>query len=407
MLDLQQFSLRSLDCSGRSHSVGSLVLATALGFAFAGCPDGSEGSTATAGDSGSDSDSGPPPTGITASGPDPSGGESDPTDTDTDTGTDTDSGTNTNTDTNTGGDPPECGDGQLDAGEECDQGEANHDDAACLSNCTLAECGDGHLQEGIEECDQGTDNADDAACTLDCTKARCGDKKIQKGVEACDWGDNPEDAPMINDDTAYGGCTTSCEWGPRCGDNEVQGEEECDDGEEPDPAICSKECTLLKRVIFVTSELYLGDLGGLAGADAKCQALAMSAGLNKPGSFRAWLSTGEASPSGWDVDPAMRYQLPSGMVVADDWTDLLDGELKLAISQNEDGVVLDDGANTSVWTGTLPDGTAALANCAEWHSASWMDGGKVGLRIYSDYRWTNRLEQKCSAYARLYCIEVW
>jgi len=404
MLDLQQISIRPLESSGRSRSVGSLVLTATLSLACAGCPDGSEGSTsATAGDS--DSDSGPPSTGITAGGPDPSGGESDPTDTDTDTGSGTDTDTGTNTDT--GGDPPECGDGQLDAGEECDQGEANHDEAACLSNCTLAECGDGHLQEGIEECDQGTDNADDAACTLDCTKARCGDKKIQKGVEACDWGDNPEDAPMVNDDTAYGGCTTICEWGPRCGDNEVQGEEECDDGEEPDPAICSKECTLLKRVIFVTSVRYFGDLGGLAGADAKCQTLATDAGLYKPETFRAWLSTGQASPSGWDVDPEMRYQLPSGMVVADDWADLLDGQLKLAINQNEDGVMLDKGASASVWTGTFPDGSPTEMTCADWNSADSKLGGKIGLSTDSNDKWTTIADKKCSSLARLYCIAVW
>ena len=388
--------------------MGSLVLAAALGLACAGCPDGSEGSaSATAGDS----DSGPMSTGITAGGPNPGGGGGGSGPSATDTATGTDSGTNTDTDTDTdtdtGDDPPQCGDGQLDAGEECDQGEANHDEAACLSNCTLAECGDGHLQEGIEEGDQGTDNADDAACTLACTKARCGDKNTYKDVEECDWGDNPEDAPMVNDDDAYGGCTTICEWGPRCGDNEVQGPEECDDGEEPDPAICSKECTLLKRVIFVTSERYLGDLGGLAGADVKCQTLATDAGLYKPESFRAWLSTDAASPAGWDVNPQMRYQLPSGMVVADDWADLLDGQLKLAISQNEEGVMLDDGALASVWTGTLADGTAAENTCADWKSAEWKLGGRIGAWDYFNDNWTTLAEQKCSSLAHLYCVAVW
>jgi len=35
----------------------------------------------------------------------------------------------------------------------------------------------------------------------------------------------------MNDDTAYGGCTTKCKRGPRCGDGSPQmPQEECDDG---------------------------------------------------------------------------------------------------------------------------------------------------------------------------------
>ncbi len=39
--------------------------------------------------------------------------------------------------------------------------------------------------------------------------------------------------------------------GARCGDGEVQAEEERDDGEMPDLAKCSKECAVLSRVIFL------------------------------------------------------------------------------------------------------------------------------------------------------------
>ena len=36
---------------------------------------------------------------------------------------------------------------------------------------------------------------------------------------------------MTNDDTAYGGCTTKCKYGPYCGDGTVQApQEECDLG---------------------------------------------------------------------------------------------------------------------------------------------------------------------------------
>ena len=44
-----------------------------------------------------------------------------------------------------------------------------------------------------------------------------------------------------------------------------------------------------ERIVFVTSEIYLGNLGGIAGAHSKCQALANAAGIS--GTFRPWLSS--------------------------------------------------------------------------------------------------------------------
>jgi hypothetical protein len=44
------------------------------------------------------------------------------------------------------------------------------------------------------------------------------------------------------------------------------------------------------RVVFITSAIYSGNLGGLAGADAKCQARAdASTGVAKGKVFKAWL----------------------------------------------------------------------------------------------------------------------
>jgi fibro-slime domain-containing protein len=57
----------------------------------------------------------------------------------------------------------------------------------------------------------------------DCTP-RCGDGVIN-GTETCDNG-------VANSDTAYGGCTTKCVFGPSCGDGKIDtaSGEECDDG---------------------------------------------------------------------------------------------------------------------------------------------------------------------------------
>jgi cysteine-rich repeat protein len=67
--------------------------------------------------------------------------------------TDPTAATTTDTDPTETGDPA-CGDGVVQAGEECDDGNQIDTDT-CLSTCQSATCGDGKLQEGVEQCDDG------------------------------------------------------------------------------------------------------------------------------------------------------------------------------------------------------------------------------------------------------------
>ncbi|MEZ4382082.1 MAG: hypothetical protein R3A79_12095 [Nannocystaceae bacterium] len=59
-----------------------------------------------------------------------------------------------------------CGDGAVDVGEECDDGDDNDDDA-CLSTCVLATCGDGFVHLGVETCDDANP-IDGDGCNVDC-----------------------------------------------------------------------------------------------------------------------------------------------------------------------------------------------------------------------------------------------
>ncbi|MEZ4364700.1 MAG: DUF4215 domain-containing protein [Kofleriaceae bacterium] len=114
---------------------------------------------------------------------------------------------------------PSCGDGVMQPGEECDDGAANADDRACSTQCRRARCGDGRLEVGVEECDAGVANADDGACTTACARARCGDGHLWAGVEACDDGN-----------TAAGdGCRADCGKVEACGDGALDAGEACDD----------------------------------------------------------------------------------------------------------------------------------------------------------------------------------
>ena len=113
---------------------------------------------------------------------------------------------------------PRCGDGVADLGEGCDDGMENSNTMpdACRTNCRLAYCGDG-VEDTGEACDDGNaDNTD--ACLLGCITATCGDGYVRAEREECD------DGNTVDTDDCITGCRTA-----RCLDGFVwAGHEECE-----------------------------------------------------------------------------------------------------------------------------------------------------------------------------------
>lgn len=120
-----------------------------------------------------------------------------------------------------------CGNGTVETGEQCDQGEANSETGQCTPDCLIAVCGDGYVRTDYEDCDDANQNENDY-CLNDCSDNVCGDGIINEGVEACD------DA---NDDETDE-CRSDCTLGT-CGDGQVQDGEQCDDGNEDDTDACA------------------------------------------------------------------------------------------------------------------------------------------------------------------------
>lgn len=121
-------------------------------------------------------------------------------------------------DGSTGPSGPVCGNGVLEAGEECDDGNPSDTDA-CPGTCVAATCGDGFVLAGMEACDDGN-AANDDGCLDTCLPATCGDGFVYVGTEGCD------DANLVDTDDCLSTCVPAS-----CGDGVVHaGIEDCDDG---------------------------------------------------------------------------------------------------------------------------------------------------------------------------------
>ena len=170
------------------------------------------------------------------------------------------------------------------------------------------------------------------------------------------------------------------------------------------PLDISNTCS---RLVFVTSSNHhTGNLGGLAGADAICQALAGAAAL--PGTFTAWLSTTTTSAASRLTHSTLPYRLVDGTLVASDWTDLTDGSLGVPIDETESGA---SNGSPFVWTNTSVNGNAQGYDCGGWTSSSQSNLGEVGNANAANAFWTNRAPEYCdgslfgSIPTALYCYQ--
>jgi cysteine-rich repeat protein len=130
-----------------------------------------------------------------------------------------------------------CGNGTIDPGEECDDGNAVDGDG-CQSTCTLGvvqKCGNG-VKEGSEACDDGNE-VDGDGCESNCslTVPVCGNG-VKEGDEACDDGNR----------TGGDGCENDCTPTPgaACGNAVVEAGEACDDGNQVPFDGCENDCTV-------------------------------------------------------------------------------------------------------------------------------------------------------------------
>lgn len=161
--------------------------------------------------------------------------------------------------------------------------------------------------------------------------------------------------------------------------------------------------TAQAKRVFLTQGSFSGNLGGLAGADAACQAEATAASL--PGTYRAWLSDASASAASRFPQNVGPYAMPNGVLVAGSWGDLTDGSLLTPLNVTAAGAVVS--GFTRAWTGTQSNGSAYTAtadHCNGWTSTAGT--GRTGF-VHQAGAWTDVFpSQPCNTTGvRLYCFE--
>ncbi len=189
------------------------------------------------------------------------------------------------------------------------------------------------------------------------------------------------------------------------------GDDSCTSQQNTSICICNRpgvEPEPTPTTVFVTSETFTGNLGGLDGADEKCQRLATAAGLG--GTFKAWLST--ANENAKDRIPQEGpYQLVNGTVISDTLPGLLDNAIDAPILVDES---LNRPVAGTVYTGTGPDGIVSgfgSFTCGGWTSAAGCSQTAViGENASTTRSWTaisdfgDCNQSECSFARHIYCF---
>jgi len=134
---------------------------------------------------------------------------------------------------------PVCGNGKVEAGEQCDDGNTVSGDgcsSTCQNEVVGPTCGNGTIEAG-EQCDDGNTVSGDgcsSTCQNEVAPPVCGNGKVEAG-EQCDDGNTNN----------YDGCSSTCQTETAvCGNGitETWGGEECDDGNSDYTDACTQYC---------------------------------------------------------------------------------------------------------------------------------------------------------------------
>jgi hypothetical protein len=153
------------------------------------------------------------------------------------------------------------------------------------------------------------------------------------------------------------------------------------------------------REAFLTDANVSGNIGGIAGADAVCRSSAAAAGLYRPDSFKALLTSAGLGAS---VTDRFEFDGPwyrrDGLLFAHSKAELTGGAVTLPLNVTENGTYT--GIATGL-TGARDDGTPSGHDCGDWGNellASLADGALANsIAFYANmHNWLSPVETTCT-----------
>lgn len=161
-----------------------------------------------------------------------------------------------------------------------------------------------------------------------------------------------------------------------------------------------KDAALNGNWVFASSVTYDGaTVGGVAGADSKCQSLATAAGL--PGTWQAIIGSSTVTAVNRVTGITGPIYNMQGTTIATTWANFWSGSINYPVRFSEYGTFLTSGV---AWTG-CPGATCSSPSanhCSDWSSTT---GNGAGGNITYTQAWflaTNTLG--CASQGRLVCI---
>lgn len=144
--------------------------------------------------------------------------------------------------------------------------------------------------------------------------------------------------------------------------------------------------------VFVTRSVYDANMGGLAGADQRCQASAMAAKL--PGTYRAWLSDGTTDAKTRITGTGPWLEVGTNKELFPTLASV-QGFPEAPLLRDEYG----DVAPERWWTGTSSNGIKHPKTCQSWSTNAQSEGGMTGHRASDTGRpgkeWTEESAYSC------------
>ncbi len=262
-------------------------------------------------------------------------------------------------------------------------------------------CGDGAKNGSETDVDCGGTCATRCAVGKACfTATDCGSNVCNVTTNLC-VATTCEDGVKsgAESDVDCGGiCSAKCALGKGCSETSDCGAGACDPG--------SKVCASDDRFVFVSSTTTTGNMGGLTGADARCQALAVAAKL--PGNYKAFLSAGEQGNAADRIGRGVaRYILTDAItVVAETSGEFFSSSHAAPINLTEAKLAP---ASFAVWTGSQGSGFGdGTGQCSGWSSDTDESMPYEGRADVADERWMSAQfapPPACSTARRLYCVQ--